>query len=145
MTDSLDNAAAAALWALMNAPKERMGALYRDGETFGHTPTVTTGQGTHVSGTLRVPPGSLAALFHNHPDVRPDNYNASTRQAGGAEDFSPDDKAQARRLGVPSYIQTPSYALRRYDPKTGRTEEVLAEIPVDQIRAKYLAQAIRGT
>lgn len=131
MSDELDNAAQAALWALLNAPKEHLGALYHQNGAVAATPTVTSGSSQHIKGSLAIPAGSLAALFHNHPRLATDRRNGGST----AEDFSPEDLAQAKRLGVPSYIQTPSNALRRYDPTTGNVQSVLAEIPVALIEA----------
>ena len=107
-----------------------MGALYSLGGGYAYTPTIGGGSES-VRGTLAVPPGSLAGLFHNHPGPE-----------RSSEDFSPEDKAQARRLGKPSYIQTPSMALRRFDPLTGTTTNVLAEIPVEQIHRLMIAEAL---
>lgn len=117
----LDDTAIAALYRLLNAPKEHMGALYVQGQGYQYTPTIDGGD-SHVKGKLSVPPGSLAGLFHNHPGGK------------SSEDFSDDDKAQARRLGVPSYIQTPSNKVKRFDPTTNTTEEVLGEFPIDELK-----------
>lgn len=133
MSDALDNAAAAALWPLLRSPNEKMGALYGLGSGFGQTPTVTTGDRAHTQGKLSVPPGSLSALFHNHPAVRADSHNA--RLTGDADKFSDDDIAMAKRVGVPSYISAPDGRVLRFDPKTNKTEEVLAEFPTALIEA----------
>lgn len=117
----LDDVAIAALYHLLNAPKEHMGALYKQGEGYQFTNTVDGGD-SHVRGKLSVPPGSLAGLFHNHPGGK------------SSEDFSEDDKAQARRLGIPSYIQTPSNKVKRFDPHTNITEEVLGEFPIEELK-----------
>src|SRR5690606_40254933 len=68
-------------------------------------------------------------------------------------EFSTDDILQAQQLGVPSYIAAGN-KLRRYDPATGRTEDVLATIPIEEIlrllaarnplTAAYLAQRDQG-
>lgn len=117
----LDDVAIAALYHLLNAPKEHMGALYVQGQDYKYTDTVNGGD-SHVRGKLSIPAGSLAGLFHNHP--------------GGvsSEDFSDADKAQARRLGVPSYIQTPSNKVKKFDPITNTTEEVLGEFPIEELK-----------
>lgn len=57
--------------------------------------------------------------------------------------FSRDDVEQAKRLGVPSYIAAGS-KLRRYDPATGRTEDVLAEIPIELIRDYFHRRFFEG-
>lgn len=136
MSDQLDNAAAAALFmlGLMKDPRsEHMGAIYRQGEGFGRTPTVTTGDQTHTQGSLAVPAGSLAALFHNHPAFRADSHTA--RLTGDANKFSPDDIAMSTKLGKPSYISTPDGKVMRFDPKAKTTEEVLAEFPIEELLA----------
>lgn len=121
---ALDDAAVAALWSLRQSPVERMGALYREGEGYARTPTIEGG-GSHVKGTIRFPAGSLAALFHNHPAT------SSSRRDVYAKQFSDDDKAQARRLGVPSYILAGNRVMR-YDPRSNTTEEVLAQFPIEE-------------
>lgn len=135
MSYALDDAAAAALWSLRQSSSERMGALYRDAGGFGRTPTIEGGD-DGVKGQLRIPTGSLAALFHNHPP-------AEGRDDSFGHRFSDDDKAQARRLGVPSYITTADGTVRRFDPKRNRTEEVLAEFPIAEWRAQVM-QTILG-
>jgi len=105
-----------------------MGALYAQGEGYARTPTVTSGRGAAVRGQLRVPPGRLRALFHNHPPTR---FNIER------ERFSPDDKTTANRLRVPSYISVGD-AVMRYDPATKQTEEVLAQFPIDEWRAQIM-------
>jgi hypothetical protein len=136
MSDALDNAAAAALFMMgLTHPTniENMGAIYSKDDGFGRSNIVSSGQGAHVKGTIAIPPGSLAALFHNHPTARADSHNA--RLTGGADQFSPDDIAQAQRLGKPSYISTPSGKWLRFDPKANTTEEVLAEFPINELLA----------
>lgn len=129
MSDELDNAAVAALWPLRLQPKEKMGALFGLGSAFGQTPTID-GNAQHVKGTLAVPPGSLAALFHNHPG----KPSPLLRQ------FSPDDISRARQLKKPSYITTPDGTVMKFDPTMNTTNEVLAEFPIDQIRERYIKQ-----
>ena len=141
MSDQLDNAAAAALFMLgITHPTniENMGALYSDNGGYSRTETVSTGQGAHVKGSLSIPAGSLAGLFHNHPGPQQ-----------SIESFSPDDLAMARRMGVPSYISTPSGNVLRFDPKSNTTQPVLAEFPIEELvrhiearRAKPLVQAL---
>lgn len=139
MSDKLDDAAATALWRLMNHRVEHMGALYQTPDGYGSTPTVSTKESARVGGTLQVP-GPVRALFHNHPPVksRGDLRGASE---GEADRFSKDDMVMANRLGVPSYISAGN-SLRRFDPSTGRTEDVLAQIPVEEIRKRYLVQGL---
>lgn len=139
MSDALDDAAAAALWAIsqeQDRTREHIGALYTEGDGFGRT-AIADGQGAHVKGALVKPMGTAwAALFHNHP---PQTTGVrDMRQTGGGEQFSDDDKAQARKLAKPSYISTPSGATRMFDPGTGKTSDVLAQFPIDWVRSKYL-------
>ncbi|MEO8467977.1 MAG: hypothetical protein ABI640_21875 [Gammaproteobacteria bacterium] len=136
-SDALDNAANAALWmlSLQKDPRtEHMGALFQQGENLGRTADTVDGSGSHVHGKLTLG-GPAAALFHNHP--------TTGRRDSIGEQFSDDDRAQARRLSVPSYISTPSNALRKYDPSTNTTSDVLAEFPIDENRA-YLMQKLLG-
>ena len=128
---ALDDAAAAALWALRNEPMEHIGLLYEQGGIRA-TPTATTNRRSTTGGAFQIPKGSLRALFHNHPARKKRGGMASESRDRTRTDFSEDDIAQARRLGVPSYIAA-GPKLRRYDPATGRTEDVLAEIPIDVI------------
>lgn len=129
MSYALDDLAAAALWPLRNERKEHIGLLYGDGE---RTPAVSQGEASRAGGTFQIPSGSLRGLFHNHP----------ARQAGRAvgkdepHEFSAKDVLQAKKLGVPSYISAGDRVLR-YDPRTGKVEEVLGQIPIEEIRKLY--------
>jgi hypothetical protein len=133
MSDRLDDAAAAALFRLAHEPNEHMGALYADGGGYARSATITRGGKGEVRGTLSVPTGALRALFHNHPELGHDAERAL---------FSPDDKAQAKRLKVPSYISA-GERVRRYDPRTNKSEDVLAEFPIAEWRS-HLMQSILG-
>lgn len=105
---------------------EHMGALYEDANgAIQSTDTVTSGSAGGVRGTLKIPSGSLRGVFHNHP-------RRGKRDRCG-EEFSQEDKGHARRLGVPSYILTPSGRVRRFDPSTGKTTDVLEELPIDAL------------
>lgn len=132
MSELLDDAAAAALYRIASMPKEQIGALYASGDSVARTPTITAGHDSKVRGSLSVPAGSLLALFHNHPSLGLERERAI---------FSNDDKAQARRLGVPSYISAGDKVMR-YDPAARGTEEVLAQIPLEEIRRLYMARAL---
>jgi hypothetical protein len=134
VSQELDNAAEAALFMLgltQNPKVEHLGALYAGDQGIARTGTVD-GNDQHTHGTLSVPHGSLLALFHNHPNIR---------GFEGGDGPSQDDIAQAQRLKVPSYISTPSGRTRRFDPSTGKVEDVLAEFPIDEWRA-YLMQKL---
>lgn len=133
MSYALDDAAAAALFALARTPTEQIGALYADGSGFGRTATVSSGMKGGVRGSLSVPTGALRALFHNHPSSK----------AGDTERarFSPDDKAQAKRLGVPSYISAGD-RIRRYEPGKGETD-VLAQFPWDELRRNIMVEILK--
>ena len=131
---ALDDAAARALFTLAYAPVEHIGLLYeQDGQILA-TPTQTLDHYATTGGRFEIPKGSLRAIFHNHParKKRRGEMASESRDRMRAE-FSPDDILQAQRLGVPSYIAA-GPKLRRYDPSTGRVEDVLAEIPVEMIR-----------
>lgn len=142
--DAIDDAAAAALWRLaaeQNSRREHIGLLYGTAAGIERTPTRDTGGTRNAGGTFAIPPGSLRGLFHNHPQ------RELARGAHGAQDeeraqFSGDDIRQARALGVPSYISAGDKVLR-YDPSTGKAEEVLAQIPLDEIRRLYLADGLK--
>lgn len=129
----LDDAAAAALWALRGADKERLGLLYEQDGGIKRTPTQSQDRSNAARGAFEIPTGSLRALFHNHP--LPENPRA--RQ--NASRFSRDDIAQATRLRVPSYISVGD-DVRRYDPgaMSDRGEAVLAQFPIEEWRAHLM-------
>lgn len=136
----LDDAAAAALWALRGADKEHIALLYNDGG-LQHTPFRSQDREGASRGSFQIPGGSLRALVHNHPlsgNSRKDKYRAQ---------FSSDDVRQAAKLRVPSYIQV-GHEIRRLDPRPNMSidhqpgEAVLAQIPVEQIRRLYLAEGL---
>lgn len=125
---TLDDATAAILSKLTGEKLEHIGMMYQDGEAVKHTAPQATGQSTTVRATVRIPKGSLRALFHNHPLATGDRRDM--REQGGGEGFSDDDKAQARKLGVPSYIITPTGRVMKFDPIANKIVEVLAQLPV---------------
>lgn len=130
---NLDDAAARALWALQNAAIEHIGLLYEQGEIMA-TDAAPSGE-TQAKGTFAIPAGSLRGIYHNHPAMRGRDIERAK--------FSAADKKQARQLGVPSYIAA-GHKLRRYDPTTGKAEDVLAEIPVDVISAYFRSRLLGG-
>lgn len=133
MPYALDDAAAAALYALAGLPVEHMGALY--GEDLRRSNLVSNNSSGRVRGKLTIPGGSsnLRALFHNHPSTGRKDANRSA--------FSMDDKDQARRLGVPSYISAGD-RIRRFDPVTGQTSDVLAQFPIDEWRRQMIVEIL---
>lgn len=143
MSDALDDAAAAALWMLsleQDPRREHIGLLYETPAGLERTPTRDTGDTRRAGGTFAIPSGSLRGLFHNHP---PREFG---RGARGAEDderatFSGDDALQARTLGVPSYISADNNRVLKYDPSSKKTDEVLAEFPMEEFRA-YLMHTL---
>jgi hypothetical protein len=133
--ENTDDAAAAALFRLSKAPVEHMGLLYQTGDRFDHTPTQSRNRQGEVKGRFNLPTGSLRALFHNHPTAGDAPNSPTTRQ------FSATDRAEAKRLGVPSYISAGD-TLRRYDPITGQSTEVLAQYPIEEMKRQLLARAL---
>lgn len=133
---ALDDAAAAALWRLINEPVEHIGLLYADGNGIAATPTQSQSQDARTKGTFAIPPGSLRGLYHNHPlhESKRRKTDVSELRDRQRASFSRDDITQAKRLGVPSYISA-GHALKRYDPQTGQTSDVLAQVPIDEIRS----------
>jgi hypothetical protein len=115
--DNMDDAAVAALWQFRHAPREHVGVLY--GDDFKSSP-FSGGRESTTRGSFTIPQGSLRALAHNHPP-------SSQR-----EKFSDDDKHMAKHRNVPSYIAAGDKTFR-YDPSTGKTEEVLALFPMEHI------------
>ena len=134
--DALDDAAQAALWPIRHAPREHIGALYAMDGRIASTPTVTANDAKSVGGTLKVPRGTLRALYHDHPIGEAMKGDLRRDIEGERQKFSRDDIAQARGLGVPSYISA-GERIFRYDP-SGRTEEVLAQLPLDPIKQLYI-------
>jgi hypothetical protein len=123
---SVDDSIIAALQALSGQKDEHMGMIYQDGDSFRSTPTQSTAQRSRVGGTFKIPTGSLRALFHNHPVIK---GKRDLKDRAG-EDFSDDDKKQARALKVPSYILTPSGKLMKFDPIADEITEI--KLPAQQ-------------
>lgn len=143
----LDDAASAALWMLSlekDKTREHMGLLYRDGDDYKKTDTVSGGDSS-VKGKLTVPAGSLAGLFHNHPGITVGRGDRATVPVNDSQrqKFSPDDRNRAQTLGIPSYISIDN-RVRRYDPKNGTTEDVLAQFPIEEVK-KHIAARIRDS
>jgi len=136
---ALDDAAGAALFRLEIEQVEHIGVLYSENELISHTAPVTMWNGFRVKAKISIPVGSLLALFHNHPVQRLDRSSAGASKTMDyrRHKFTYDDLLQAINLGVPSYISA-GHTIMRYDPSTGRTEEVLAQIPLGEIRDKYM-------
>lgn len=131
---SLDNEAAAAFFEIerMRSPYENIGLLYEQDGRIRRTPVASKNRAGRVKGRFEIPAGSLRGIFHNHP-------NTGGRKLD-LDRFSADDLEQAKRLGVPSYIMGGG-AFRRFDPRTGETRDVIAEIPIDEIRT-YLMRKL---
>lgn len=138
---ALDDAAAAALFDLARMKDEHMGALFRDGKGGYGQSNIVVGDGTSVKGQIRIPTGSLAALFHNHPELREESNTPGRLKSSDhfGDRFSEGDKRQAHKLGVPSYITDVNGKVRRYDPATKKTEDVLALFPWEDFKA-YIAR-----
>lgn len=139
MSHGLDDAAAAALFnlsRLQDPTREHIGLLY--GDDYRRTPTQTREARRSTGGAFKIPPGGLRALFHNHPESSQKGARPDTDRSR----FSYDDIAQAKKLGVPSYISAGEQVFR-YDPSTRKTEEVLAQIPLEEIRRLYLAEGLK--
>lgn len=132
---AIDDAAAAALYSLSRAPTEHIGALY--GDDLSRSNFYESSSNEKVRGRLQIPGGAAAirALMHNHPKA----YNKSDLNR---HRFSPGDKEAALSLGVPSYIAIDD-RIRRYDPSTDTTDDVLAQIPLEEIRRLYLAEGLK--
>lgn len=139
---ALDDAAARALFALAFEPVEHIGLLYeQDGQILA-TSTRSLRNESETRGAFSIPAGSLRAIFHNHPPKRSGRGDLSRSDRRRSE-FSLDDIRQAQKLGVPSYIAA-GPKLRRFDPATGRVEDVLAEIPVELIRDYFHRRFFEG-
>lgn len=141
---NLDDAATAALWALareLEPRREHIGLLYDTPSGIDRTPTRDAGGTRRAAGTFSIPGGTLRGIFHNHPP-REIGRGARDREDKERADFSGDDTLQARSLGVPSYISV-DQQIFRYDPKTRLIEEVLGQIPVEEIRKLYIVEALK--
>lgn len=110
---SLEEAAVGVLRPLLGAKHryESGGFIVRDGGKFRASKPVTQRSRTRVNYCIVLPRGGeLAGLYHTH--VR-------------AGEFSPKDRANAARAGVPSFLGTlSSGTLQVYDP-TAATARVL--------------------
>lgn len=128
---ALDDAAAAALYQLANAPIEHMGALY--GADLKRSNLISMNDASRVRGTLQVPRAEMRALFHNHPPRKRDRDR---------EYFSEDDKGIARRMNLPSYISAGD-RVRRFDPTTGKTSDVLAQFPIEEWKKQLMIDVLK--
>lgn len=134
MPYDLDDAAARAL-ALLRGKHEQVGILYEQDGQIVHTAPQGQGRSHRSSGRFRIPAGSLRGIYHSHP---PEGTT-----------FSRKDIETAIRLGVPSYIVVGNQ-IRRYDPRrmdllkpiNQPGVDVLAEIPIDVIRAALMMRLL---
>lgn len=107
--DTAESAVLAALGALRTGNKhiEAGGAvLLSPTGKYAFTQPVGQRDGGHFSAELQIPQGwKLASLYHNHPAGQQSTM------------FSGDDIAQAKQLGIPSYILSHAdNRIRRFDP-----------------------------
>lgn len=100
--------------------REYAGRTVRDGTgDYVNTKNAGTEAGApHGS----VPEGTTsAALWHTHgantPGYDNENFSSSRNTPRG----TPNDIDNAKKAGVPSYLGTPSGAIKVYNPATGRT------------------------
>lgn len=136
---SIEDAAAAALARINSQPgstgREYIALIYEDPDTgeflFSDPQTQAGARGrSEAKGRFKIPKGSLRALIHNHP-VGDDDSGLLSEQ----------DVMMARQLGVPSFIGVGDTLLRftgktrigRSRDRVGLTEEVLAQIPIQEI------------
>lgn len=137
--DAVDDAAAAALMRINAQPdvgrKEYIGLIYQDPKSgkFKFTDPQTMGARGETKGAFRIPRGSLRAVIHSH-----------TGNDKQARLLSQDDVVQAKKYDVPSYIGVGNSLLRwtgklSRDGRNimGKTEEVLAQIPIQEIKQAF--------
>ncbi|OGT57394.1 MAG: hypothetical protein A3E01_07135 [Gammaproteobacteria bacterium RIFCSPHIGHO2_12_FULL_63_22] len=137
---AVDDTVASVLAGLTGASLEHIGLIYQDGADAKSTSPQSSQQKAKVRANIIIPKGSLRALYHNHPVF---NTRRDFRGAGGGESFSDDDKTQARKLGVPSYILTPTRRVLKFDPKTNEVSEVLAQLDLAEISKLRTSETIR--
>lgn len=137
--DAVDDAAAAALMRINAQPDvsrlEYIGLIYQDPKTgkFKFTDPQTMGARGETKGAFRIPRGSLRGVIHSH-----------TGNDKQARLLSQDDVVQAKKYDVPSYIGVGDSLLRwtgklSRDGRNimGKTEEVLAQIPIEELKARH--------
>ncbi len=109
--DTAEAAAIAGLRESATLPRsqsfEAAGIVYRCGDAYTYSDQKVGNDRFGFKYSVRLPDGAiLAALFHTHPH--------QVTEADPTK-FSPDDMAQADKLGVPSYILVVRYReVRRY-------------------------------
>jgi hypothetical protein len=133
--DRIDDEAAAALYSIRNAPLEHMGLLYQHGGNLNRTATQSRNKRGQVKGAFSIPAGSLQSLFHNHP------RGADMKNSPATMKFSDVDVAEAERLNVPSYIAS-GERMRRYDPATNQSSDVLAQFPWEEAKRKMMIEIL---
>lgn len=145
---SVDGAAAAAQMRINSMPdveqNEYIGLIYQDSKTgkYLFTEPVTLGAASgkdRARGSFSVPGGRAAVrgIIHNHPSTMGMSQRRLSLLSG-------DDIDQAEQLDVPSYIVNGNSLLRwtgktkgRGRSRRGVTEEVLAQIPIQEIKQAF--------
>jgi len=140
--DNIDDAAAAALMALSYQPhadlQEYIGVLVQDPITGKIYRSGFQTQGSNnTSSWTGYPGGKIIGIAHTHPTEHKGNRYPSTN-------FSVTDVNQARKIGEPSYVTTPSRAGPnadlKYTPETKDVaskpvpgQEFLAQFPIEEM------------
>jgi hypothetical protein len=99
---------------------EYITAVYKNPDgTFGFMDPQGGHSDRKVKAKLRYPKNAvLAALVHNHPEVR-----SARERDQAANQFSLDDIDQARQLGIPSYITYgKDMSMLQFDPAKDRPQ-----------------------
>lgn len=78
-------------------------------------------------------PAASEAIIHNHPIDRDADKGSRQIPQGLVRKFSMDDTAQATELGRNSYVSADD-RVYKYNPKTKDAEEVLGEVPIEELR-----------
>ena len=117
--DSFNSPEAAARDAIEHARSQTWGWLVEYGGHInkkGKCFTATSDSGGPMEVDIKLPTDGTEAIWHTLPSW------VDAIGGSGGEEFSSTDKSTSDFINLPGYLGTPTGAIRKYDPKTKKTE-----------------------